>query len=56
MMATRKPEGMVELNGYVPQELKREFKLACTAIDRTMGDVLTELIQNWLQEQKKEPK
>ncbi|WP_226582762.1 hypothetical protein [Microseira wollei] len=58
MMATRKPEGMVELNGYVPQELKREFKVACTAIDRTMGEVLTELIQNWLQEQKqkKEPK
>ena len=52
-MPTKKPEGMVELNGYIPKDLKREFKLACTAMDRTMGDVLTELVQNWLKEQKK---
>ncbi|MGB3239283.1 MAG: hypothetical protein WBB29_13375 [Geitlerinemataceae cyanobacterium] len=52
-MPTKKPEGMVELNGYIPKELKREFKLACTAVDRTMGEVLTELVQNWLEEQKK---
>jgi hypothetical protein len=52
-MATKKPEGMVELNGYVPKDLKREFKLACTAQDRTMGEVLTELIQSWLEQQNK---
>ena len=51
-VATKKPEGMVELNGYVPKELKREFKLACIAQDRTMGDVLTELISIWLKQQK----
>ncbi|MDY6940249.1 MAG: plasmid partition protein ParG [Cyanobacteriota bacterium] len=51
-MATKKPQGMVELNGYIPKELKREFKVACTAADRTMGDVLTELVQTWLNEQK----
>ncbi|MGD2182720.1 plasmid partition protein ParG [Lusitaniella coriacea] len=52
-MPTKKPKGMVELNGYIPKETKREFKLACTAIDRTMSNVLTELVENWLEEQKK---
>jgi hypothetical protein len=54
-VASKKPEGMVELNGYVPKDLKREFKLACTAQDKTMGEVLTELIQNWLAKQKEPP-
>ncbi|MDY6781198.1 MAG: plasmid partition protein ParG [Cyanobacteriota bacterium] len=53
-MPPQKPEGMVEINGYIPKELKREFKLACIAVDRTMGDVLTELVEKWLKEQKKE--
>ena len=52
-MKSKKPEGMVELNGYVPKELKTEFKKACVDIDRTMGDVLAELMQGWLNKQKK---
>lgn len=51
-MAAKKPEGMVELNGYVEKDLKREFKTACTSQDRTMGDVLSELIREWLSKQK----
>lgn len=55
-MATKKPEGMVELNGYIEKDLKREFKTECTAQDRTMGDVLSELIRDWLQKTKAKAK
>lgn len=51
-MASKKPEGMVELNGYIPKELKREFKTLCTAQEKTMGEVLTDLIQAWVSQQK----
>jgi hypothetical protein len=51
-MAGKKPEGMVELNGYVPKELKTEFKKQCVAVERTMGDVLAELMREWLAKQK----
>jgi hypothetical protein len=52
-MSSQRPKDIVELNGYIPRTLKREFKLACTAIDRTMSEVLTELVEKWLEEQKK---
>ena len=53
-MAVKKPEGMVELNGYIEKDLKRKFKTQCTYLDRTMGEVLSELIKEWLQKQKKD--
>lgn len=39
---------MAELNGYVPKELKRDFKILCAAQERSMSEVLTELIQGWI--------
>jgi hypothetical protein len=45
------PSNMAELNGYIEKDLKRKFKLACTAQDRSMSEVLTELISRWLDEQ-----
>jgi hypothetical protein len=45
---SKKPEGMVEINGYVPKELKLEFKTVCTAKEKTMGEVLAELMEAWL--------
>jgi hypothetical protein len=51
-MKSKKPEGMTEINGYVPKELKTEFKKQCVALDRTMGDVLAELMREWLEKQK----
>jgi hypothetical protein len=53
-MKSKKPEGMTEINGYVPKELKTEFKKQCVALDRTMGDVLAELMSEWLKKQKKD--
>ena len=49
------PSNMAELNGYVDKDLKRKFKLACTAQDRSMSEVLTELIERWLDEQNEPP-
>jgi predicted DNA-binding protein len=48
MMAKKTPEGKTELCVYVDKDLKLRFKVACTQQDRTMGDVVTELIENWL--------
>ncbi len=39
---------MVEINGYVPKELKLEFKTICTAKEKTMGEVLADLMEAWL--------
>lgn len=45
---SKKPEGMVEINGYVPKDLKLEFKTVCTSKEKSMGEVLTSLIEAWL--------
>ncbi|MBW4547448.1 MAG: ParG [Symplocastrum torsivum CPER-KK1] len=42
---------MAEINGYIPKELKRKFKTVCAAADRSMSDVLIELIEGWIEEQ-----
>lgn len=48
MMAKKIPEGKAELSVYVDKELKLKFKVACTQQDRPMGDVVNELIEDWL--------
>lgn len=40
---------MAELSTYVEKELKLRFKIACTAQERSMSDVVTELIEEWLE-------
>ncbi|HLO86442.1 MAG TPA: plasmid partition protein ParG [Nostocaceae cyanobacterium] len=47
-MVKRTPEGKAELSIYVSKDVKIRFKVACTQQDRTMGDVVSELIENWL--------
>jgi hypothetical protein len=53
---SKKPEGMTEINGYVPKELKREFKTVCTSKEVSMGEVLTALIEGWLGKKDYPPK
>lgn len=43
------PPNMAELSTYVEKELKLRFKIACTAQERSMSDVVTELIEEWLE-------
>lgn len=43
------PSNMTELSAYVEKDLKLRFKLACTAQERSMSDVVTELIEEWLE-------
>ncbi len=47
-MAKKIPEGKAELSVYVDKELKLKFKVACTQQDKSMGDVVNELIEDWL--------
>ncbi len=42
---------MAEINGYIPKELKRKFKTTCAAVERSMSDVLIDLIEDWIAEQ-----
>lgn len=44
------PPHMAELTSYVEKELKLRFKLACTAKEKTMSEVITKLIEEWLEE------
>ena len=48
---SKKDPGMAELNGYIPKELKIKFKMLCAAQERSMSDVLIELITDWINEQ-----
>ena len=44
------PPNMTELSTYIDKDLKLKFKLACTARERSMSDVVTELIEGWLEQ------
>ncbi len=44
------PPNMSELSTYIDKDLKLRFKLACTARERSMSDVVTDLIEGWLEE------
>jgi hypothetical protein len=47
----KKSPDMAEINGYIPKELKRKFKTTCAAVERSMSDVLIDLIEGWIEEQ-----
>jgi hypothetical protein len=49
------PPNMTELSTYIDKDLKLRFKLACTAKERSMSDVVTELIEGWLEEKETPP-
>ncbi len=44
------PPNMTELSTYIDKDLKLKFKLACTARERSMSEIVTELIEGWLEE------
>lgn len=52
-VSSKLPPHMTELSAYIDKDLKLQFKLACTAIERPMSDVIEELIKDWLAKQKK---
>lgn len=52
-MSKKNPE-MAELNGYIPKELKIKFKTLCAAQDRSMSDVLVDMITDWINQQEDE--
>ena len=46
---------MTELSSYVDKDLKLRFKLACTAKQKTMSEVITDLIEEWLEQNEAPP-
>jgi hypothetical protein len=44
--------GMAEFSGYVKEDLKRRFKAACSEAGRSMSEVLSELMEEWLSNKK----
>ncbi len=49
-VAKKIPPGSTELSLYINKELKLRFKLACTAEEKPMSEVVTALIEQWLTE------
>ena len=47
-MAKKIPEGMTELSVYVEKEVKTDFKVACTRKNKPMGEILNQLLKEWL--------
>jgi ParG len=43
------------LHVKIDDDIKRRFKTACVARDRQMGEVITELIGEWLQKVEDKP-
>jgi hypothetical protein len=37
-----------QINAYVPSEIKKEFKLECLKAGKSMSDVISELVSDWL--------
>ena len=52
------PPGAAELSVYIDKELKMEFKLTCVAQNKSMSEVISELVKQWVesQPQKQSPK
>lgn len=45
------PPNMTEISAYIDKDVKRRFKLACTAIDKSMSEVMVDLVETWLEQQ-----
>lgn len=43
------PSNMTEISIYMDKDLKLKFKLACTVQERSMSDVVVELIETWVE-------
>lgn len=45
------PSGMAELSVYIDQVLKTDFKLACVAQNKSMSEIIGELVKQWVDSQ-----
>lgn len=48
-MAKKIPPEMAELSVYVDKKLKLRFKLACTAQEKPMSEIIGLLMEQWLE-------
>ncbi len=50
-MAKHIPPGNAELSVYINKELKTDFKLTCVAQNKSMSEVIGNLIKQWVESQ-----
>jgi hypothetical protein len=52
MSENKEKRDLVQLNAYIPAQMKQEFKLESLKAGKTMSDVIEELVGGWLQKRK----
>ena len=45
------PPGTAELSVYIDKTLKTDFKLACVAQNKSMSEIVGELVKHWVNSQ-----
>jgi len=45
------PPGAAELSVYIDKDLKTDFKLACVAQEKSMSEIIGELVKQWVSSQ-----
>jgi len=45
------PPGNAELSVYIDKELKTDFKLTCVAQNKSMSEVIGNLVKEWVESQ-----
>ncbi len=48
------PQGTAELSVYIDKQLKMDFKLACVAQNKSMSEIIEQLVHEWLESQAKQ--
>ena len=47
----KRRQGWVQLNTYVPEELRTKAKIKALKTNQDLSDVITELLESWTQEE-----
>ncbi|MEA5580410.1 plasmid partition protein ParG [Nodularia harveyana UHCC-0300] len=51
-MPKKIPEGMTELSVYIDKQVKTDFKVACAKQNKPMGQVINQMLKEWLTQEK----
>ncbi|WP_181256586.1 plasmid partition protein ParG [Merismopedia glauca] len=49
------PPGNAELSVYIDKELKTQFKLTCVSQNKSMSQIIGELVKQWIDSQSQKP-
>lgn len=52
MPEDKEKRDLVQINAYIPTQMKQEFKLESLKAGRTMSEVIEELVGTWIKKRK----